>query len=134
MIMTPTKYNRRPNSFPVGYLPFPAIDVVKGDAVEGMGVIRKIVYAGQHEFTFSDGSKKVTAGIEFQTVSTLTGKKLYFAVPMDSILNIMQYATIEDKMELLPLKSPSKIFDSNDSVWTLYLDSFDGDGVELIIE
>lgn len=135
MTMTLTKFNRKPNSIPVGYITKPAIDVVKGDAVEGMGVIRKIVYVGQHNFDLGGGALYSTAGIEFQTVSSLTGKKLYFVLPMDAPLKVMQYAVIDEyEFDYLPLTSTEVIFSSKDSSWFVNLENFLGDEMESIIE
>lgn len=101
------------NLIPVGYLTKEAVDVSKGDAVEEMGIIRKITYVGQHEFTMYNDTTYVTSAIEFQALSVLTGRKLYFVVPMDAPLKVMQYADPDNyEFEYLPLESSDILFSS----------------------
>lgn len=109
--MKMTTYNN--GLIPVGYLSCEAISVKKGDVVKDMGIIRKISYVGQHEFILEGNMTYINVGIEFQTLSVLTGRKLYFVLPMDELVDVMQYAKLENyEFEYLPLESDCQLFSS----------------------
>lgn len=113
-----TKYNNNNNLIPVGYLSSEAIEVTKGNVVKNMGTIRKIKYVGQHEFNLTKDLSYVTSAIEFETLSTLTGRKLYFVVPIDEIVEVMQYADPENyEFDFLPLKSDDSVIYPQNSIF-----------------